>query len=100
MAVGSGCALLFREQLADLGMPRDLDPRHGGLASPDPGPAWNASLVAAGVRRLAQGVDHLLGSRRSIRRETSSAFSVSGIDSATCPIWRSRKENLFDMRMT
>jgi Kef-type K+ transport system membrane component KefB len=26
MAVGSGCALLFREQLRDLGMPRDLSP--------------------------------------------------------------------------
>ncbi|WP_234310484.1 MULTISPECIES: cation:proton antiporter [unclassified Streptomyces] len=26
MAVGSGCALLFRDQLRDLGMPRDLSP--------------------------------------------------------------------------
>ncbi|GCB45352.1 cation:proton antiporter [Streptomyces sp. NL15-2K] len=60
MAVGSGCALLFREQLRDLGMPRDLTP---------------AMVVFAGVALSITAVPVLT----AIVRENGLARTVPGV---------------------
>ncbi|MBT2410806.1 cation:proton antiporter [Streptomyces sp. ISL-12] len=60
MAVGSGCALLFREQLHDLGMPRDLPP---------------AAVVFAGVALSITAVPVLT----AIVRENGLSRSVPGV---------------------
>ncbi|MCZ9345876.1 cation:proton antiporter, partial [Streptomyces sp. TRM76130] len=60
MAVGSGCALLFREHLHDLGMPRDLPPAavvFAGVAlSITAVPVLTASVRENGLSRSAPGV--------------------------------------------
>lgn len=60
MAVGSGCALLFREQLADLGMPRDLSPSmvvFAGIAlSITAVPVLTAIVRENGLSRTVPGV--------------------------------------------
>jgi Kef-type K+ transport system membrane component KefB len=60
MAVGSGCALLFQEQLRDLGMPRDLSP---------------AMVVFAGVALSITAVPVLT----AIVRENGLARTVPGV---------------------
>ncbi|KOU62396.1 integral membrane ion exchanger [Streptomyces sp. MMG1533] len=60
MAIGSGCALLFQEQLRDLGMPRDLSP---------------AMVVFAGVALSITAVPVLT----AIVRENGLARTVPGV---------------------
>ncbi|PAZ16185.1 integral membrane ion exchanger [Streptomyces sp. SA15] len=60
MAVGSGCALLFRDQLYDLGMPRDLSP---------------AMVVFAGIALSITAVPVLT----AIVRENGLAPTVPGV---------------------
>ena len=60
MAMGSGCALLFRDQLADLGMPRDLTPGmvvFAGIAlSVTAVPVLTAIVRENGLSRTVAGV--------------------------------------------
>lgn len=60
MAVGAGCALLFREQLRDLGMPRDLSPAvvvFAGIAlSITAVPVLTAIVRENGLARTVPGV--------------------------------------------